>query len=75
MLAYIMITLNTNKEQEIYAKLKELKNVKEIHILFGEWDIISLVEVESAEHLATFVIDKVRVMPEVELTSTMIVAK
>ena len=75
MLAYVLITLNINKEQEVLDKLKELSNIKEAHIVFGEWDIIALAEVESPEHLSKFIIDNVRVLPEVELTSTMVVAK
>jgi DNA-binding Lrp family transcriptional regulator len=75
MLAYLMITLNCSREQEVYNLLKNMPEIKEVHILFGEWDLIALVEVESTEHLGTFVIEKIRSLPEVELTSTMIVAK
>lgn len=75
MLAYITIGLNSNKENELYEELKKLPNIKDVHIVFGEWDVVALAEVDSAEHLATFVMDKIRVHPEVELTSTMIVAK
>ncbi len=75
MLAYLMITLNSSREQEVYNLLKNMPEIKEVHILFGEWDLIALVEVESTEHLGTFVIEKIRSLPEVELTSTMIVAK
>jgi len=49
--------------------------VEEAHVLFGEWDIIAKVNVNGTEDLATFMIEKVRTLPEVKLSSTMIVAK
>ena len=75
MLAYLLITVGSGREQEIAETLKKYEEIKQVHILFGEWDIISLAEIKNPEHLGTFVMEKIRILPGVKLTSTMIVAQ
>jgi len=75
MLAYVQIALDGANETDVYAKLKALPEVKETHILFGEWDVIVKLELSAPEALGTFVMDKIRSLPGVKLTSTMIIAK
>jgi DNA-binding Lrp family transcriptional regulator len=75
MQAYVQIALDDAKESEIYNALKQLPEVQETHILFGEWDVIVKLELDAPEALGTFVMDKIRSLPGVKLTSTMIVAK
>jgi anthranilate phosphoribosyltransferase len=52
-----------------------LKEVKDSHLLFGSWDIIAVVDVKSVAGLNEFMLEKIRKIPEVTLTATMIVAK
>ncbi len=73
--AYVQIALEEAKESDIYNALKALPEVQEVHILFGEWDIIAKLELSAPEALGTFVMDKIRSLPGVKLTSTMIIAK
>ena len=75
MQAYVQIGLEESRETDIYDALKALPEVKELHILFGEWDLIAKLELPAAEALGTFVMDKIRSLPGVKLTSTMIIAK
>jgi len=75
MLAYVQVSLNKRNEQDVYDSLTDMSEVKEVHILFGEWDLIALLEMNSPEHLGSFVMEKIRSLPGVNLTSTMIVAK
>lgn len=75
MLAYVQIALDGAREQNIYETLKSMREIKEVHILFGEWDMIAKLELPSPEALGTFVLNKIRTIPGVRLTSTMIVAK
>ncbi len=75
MYAYLFIELGSSDEEEVLEKLKEMQEVKEVHIIFGEWDILAKVEVNTPEDLTAFIIDKIRSMKEVKMTSTMIVAK
>lgn len=75
MLAYVLIGLLECDEREVTAKLLELKEVEEAHILFGEWDIIAKIKAETPEAAGTFVMEKIRSLPDVKITSTLIVAK
>jgi len=75
MFAYVLIALDSAREQQIYEELKELDGVKDAHILFGEWDMVAKLELENPEALSSFVIQNIRSIPGVRLTSTMIVAK
>ena len=75
MLAYVLISLKGCDEHEVLNNVRQLPEVKEANVLFGEWDIIAKVETESPDALATFMMDKIRKMPEVKLSSTLIVAK
>ncbi|RLE47185.1 Lrp/AsnC family transcriptional regulator [Candidatus Woesearchaeota archaeon] len=74
MKAFVQVATNGN-EAKLYEELKNFEEVKEVHMLFGEWDFLALVEIENAEQLAAFVVDKIRSLPNVRLTSTMICAK
>ncbi len=75
MFAYVQIGLENVSEQEIKDKLKFFPEVKDVHILFGEWDLMAKLEIESPEQLATFIMENIRPIEGVKLTSTLIVAK
>lgn len=70
-----MITLDGAKEQDIFDELRDLPDIREVHILFGEWDMIVKLEIPTPEALAQFVMEKIRPLAGVKYTSTMIVAK
>ncbi len=75
MMAYVLISLKKQNADEVFDKLKKMKEIKVVHMLFGEWDFITKIEMPTIEALTTFTIENIRVMPEVEMTSTLIVAK
>lgn len=73
--AYVLIGLRGESEQAVLEELTSHVEVVEGHVLFGEWDLIIKLDVESAEAAGTFVMEEVRKLDEVKLTSTLIVAK
>ncbi|MEK6923423.1 MAG: Lrp/AsnC ligand binding domain-containing protein [Nanoarchaeota archaeon] len=75
MLAYVLLGVNPNTEEKVYKKLQKLSEVKNVNLLFGSWDIMAHVEVQSVASLNDFMMDKIRKIPEVTLTATMVVAK
>ena len=75
MRAYVQISLDSAREKEVQDKLKEMKEVIDVHILFGEWDMMAKIDVPTAEELGPFIMDNIRSLPGVKLTNTMIVAK
>ena len=75
MLAYILVALKTQDESDVFDRLKKMKEVKVVHMLYGEWDFIVKLEMPNVEAITTFTIENIRTIPEVEMTSTLIVAK
>lgn len=75
MMAFALISLKECNEKDVLDKITDLHEVEDAYILFGEWDIIAKINVENSEELGTFMMEKVRSMPEVKLSSTLIVAK
>ncbi|MBW2985624.1 Lrp/AsnC ligand binding domain-containing protein [Candidatus Woesearchaeota archaeon] len=74
MLAYLLIRVLEN-ENGVMEELKSMEEVREVHVLFGEWDLLVKLEMQDPEMVGVFVMEKIRSIKEVKLTSTMIVAK
>ena len=74
MLAYLLIRV-LEDEQGVMETLKEMEEVKEVHVLFGEWDLLVKLKMPDPEMVGTFVMENIRSIKAVKLTSTMIVAK
>ncbi|MCX8170669.1 MAG: Lrp/AsnC ligand binding domain-containing protein [Candidatus Bathyarchaeota archaeon] len=72
--AYVLFKVNSGTEREVCKKIADLNNVLDASIIYGEYDIIARVSVPELTHLNDF-LDKVRSIPSVILTSTMIVAQ
>ena len=76
MQAYLLVALKESDERLALENLRALEEVSEAHVLFGEWDLLAKVTIPNAgpEEFGTFVMEKIRPMPEIKLTSTLIVA-
>jgi len=74
MKAFVLISLSTCDERVVLDELKELEEVINAYILFGEWDILAEIELDNAEQLGSFVMEKIRSRKDVRLTSSLIVA-
>lgn len=75
MKAFALISLKSCDEKDVIDKLVELPEIQNAYVLFGEWDIIAEINVENSEELGTFMMEKIRIIPEIKLSSTLIVAK
>ena len=74
MLAYILITSKAGYENQIATSLLDFDSVGNIHVLFGEFDIICRIKANSEIEIRKFIINKVRKIEGVEFTKTLIVA-
>ena len=50
-IAYVLINCDLGHETTLIDELKHLDNVKEVHGVFGAYDILTKVESDSAENL------------------------
>jgi len=74
-LAYILVTLKSGSEKDVLKKVSSFEEATEVDLLYGEYDAIIKVRVEEMSQLDKFLTDKLRVLPDVFLTTTMIVAR
>ena len=70
--AFVLITAKPGVEANLVGSLKELEEVEDAWAVYGEYDVIALVNVEDLKDLDAFVTEKIRRLGEVQFTSTMI---
>jgi DNA-binding Lrp family transcriptional regulator len=74
-LAYVLFKVSSGSEREVCQKLIEFDEVLHADIIFGEYDVVAKVETPELSKLEEFVSLKVRNVPNVLVTSTMIVSR
>ena len=74
-LAYVLVTLNPGSEKNILQKVSYFEEVTKVSMTYGEYDALVQVETESLDQLNEFLTDKLRVLPDIFQTATLIVAK
>lgn len=72
--AYILCKVSSGTERDICNAVTEYPSVTEVDVIYGEYDVIVGLQVESIQQL-DLAIDKVRMIPSVTFTSTMIVGR
>lgn len=75
MLAYILAKVEAGKDRDIVYEIKKLKEVKKAHATYGTYDLVIEVEFKTIDKLDEFVFDKIRKMPGVKETVTVIASK
>jgi DNA-binding Lrp family transcriptional regulator len=73
--AYIMMNIKSGAEDEVCDKLTTFKEVEEVAVIYGEYDAIIKVKTEDMKALDSFIIQKLRSIPNIFLTATMLIAK
>ncbi len=74
-LAYVLFKVASGTEREVAEKLTEFDEVMASDIVFGEYDVIARLAVEDLDKLEEFVSQSIRTVPNVLVTSTMIISK
>ena len=73
--SYTLARVQPSKDFDVYNKINELKEVKEVITTYGEYDVIIKIEVTNLDELDDFVFKKLRTIDGVEATTTLISAK
>lgn len=71
--AYVLINCDLGSEDAIIKEIKGLDGVKEVRGTYGVYDIITKVESDNMEALKDTITWKIRRMPKVRSTVTLIV--
>jgi DNA-binding Lrp family transcriptional regulator len=71
--AYVMISTEIGSEEQVVKALKALPQVKETHIVYGIYDLITKVEYADGQELSEIIIRKIRGTPGIKNTITLMV--
>jgi DNA-binding Lrp family transcriptional regulator len=73
--AYVLFKVGSGTEKEVCEKIVNFDEVIATGIVYGEYDVVARISVPDLEALETFLSQKMRNVPSVMLTSTMIMAR
>ncbi len=69
--AYVLINCDLGFDTEIIDEIKHLDEVKEVHGIFGAYDIIVKLESDNVENLRDVITWKIRKLNRVRSTQTL----
>ncbi len=69
--AYVLINCDLGSEKSVISELKSLEDVVEVHGTFGAYDILAKVEAELVEKLRETITWKIRKIPKIRSTLTL----
>lgn len=74
---FVLITYKKShlSQEELALKLKKFNQILEVHIIAGEWDLLVKIVEKDIKSLGEFITNKLRNIPEIEKTETLIVLK
>ena len=72
-IAFVLVNADLGAETEVMNGLKMMDGVKEVHMVYGVYDIITRVEADTMEDLKNIISWKIRRLYTVRSTITMIV--
>jgi DNA-binding Lrp family transcriptional regulator len=73
--AIVMVNVDIGKEDEVFNKLLELPEVKEIYMVYGVHDLVVILETENMDAMRTLITQKIRKISGVKSTITSIVIR
>jgi DNA-binding Lrp family transcriptional regulator len=68
----VLVRLTAGKEKLTLQKLKETPGVAHVSAVFGRWDLVLDMETEDLPALSNTVVAKIRAIPGVQSTETLI---
>ena len=69
-----MVNVTPGKEKQVYNAIKEMKNVRDVYHVFGEFDFVVIIEAQSLSDLNKTV-DSIREIDGVTKTQTVVGAE
>ena len=70
-IGFVLIHVSPLHEYEVFNKLSKLKEVIELHPLFGEYDLIAKIEAEDYESIGEIIIHKIKTIDGITDTTTL----
>jgi len=73
--AFIFIQTVIGSEMKVFEELYKIPEVKEVYIVYGIYDIIAKIEADSLEKIRQIIISRIRRIPEIRTTNTMVIVE
>jgi DNA-binding Lrp family transcriptional regulator len=73
--AYVLVTVSSGSERDFVKRIAQCSEVIEASVVIGENDVVLKIEVDDMDHMDKFLTDKLRITPDVFLTTTMVITK
>ena len=73
--AFLLISAEIGREKDVADELESIQNVKEVHVTYGVYDVIAMVEAESPEKLKETITNRIRTLEHIKSTLTMVVVE
>ena len=70
--AFVLFKTEPTRERDVYMALRGKENVAEVHVLYGEFDLLVRVSSDSSSELSGMLIQEFRLISGVKETQTMI---
>jgi len=70
--AYVLAKAEAGKDREVLEEIKIINGVKKVSATYGTYDLCVEVSFETIEELDAFVFDKLRKIPKIRETVTVI---
>ncbi|HEU4606333.1 MAG TPA: Lrp/AsnC ligand binding domain-containing protein [Nitrososphaera sp.] len=73
--AFVLINTDAGLEKLVHEEIKSLEGVRAVYDLYGEYDLMAIVEQETDKDVAEVVSWELRKIKGIRSTNTMVVAK
>ena len=70
--AFVLVMSKKGREQEVVDELSKLDSVKEAGIVYGDYDVVAKVEINSVDELNGLVLSHIRNVDSISSTKTLI---
>jgi DNA-binding Lrp family transcriptional regulator len=68
----VLVRLNAGKEKQSLKSIKETKGVAHVSAVYGRWDLVVDIEAEDLPGMTRVVVEKIRSIPGVCSTETLV---
>lgn len=68
---FVLISVEPGTEREVFQEVIKIDEVVDVHLLFGEYDLIARIEAEDYDVIGDVVVNKIRKIAGVTSTKTL----
>ena len=69
--AFVLISTTPAMEYKVYNELLKVKEILELHPLFGKYDLLAKIETKDSDKLAQILLNKIRTVDGIADTKTL----